>query len=156
IIYMLRKALGNEANEGKYIETIPKRGYRFVAEVRKIIEEASAEPEIPGASAPTLSEAHDPFSLLFSSSSSLHFPAFLPQPLRRRPGLTLLAALGLAIALSAAFYWVWGLHLRFAAERAAIASAPVQSVAVLPFRVLSAEKDDEYLSLGLADALITS
>jgi Tol biopolymer transport system component/DNA-binding winged helix-turn-helix (wHTH) protein len=29
-IYMLRKALG----EGRYIETIPRRGYRFVAEVR--------------------------------------------------------------------------------------------------------------------------
>src|SRR6185436_17202420 len=29
-IYMLRKALG----EGQYIETIPRRGYRFVAEVK--------------------------------------------------------------------------------------------------------------------------
>jgi TolB-like protein/Flp pilus assembly protein TadD len=35
-------------------------------------------------------------------------------------------------------------------------SVPVRSVAVLPFRVLSSERDDEYLSLGLADALITS
>jgi len=32
----------------------------------------------------------------------------------------------------------------------------VKSIAVLPFRVLSSEKGDEYLSLGLADALITS
>jgi TolB-like protein/Flp pilus assembly protein TadD len=32
----------------------------------------------------------------------------------------------------------------------------VRSIAVLPFRVLSNDKGDEYLSLGLADALITS
>jgi DNA-binding winged helix-turn-helix (wHTH) protein/Tfp pilus assembly protein PilF len=34
-IYMLRKALGEGPNEHNYIETIPKRGYRFVASVRE-------------------------------------------------------------------------------------------------------------------------
>ena len=32
----------------------------------------------------------------------------------------------------------------------------MKTIAVLPFRVLSAEKGDDYLSLGLADALITT
>lgn len=32
-ISQLRKALGDESETGKYIETLPKRGYRFVAEV---------------------------------------------------------------------------------------------------------------------------
>src|ERR1044071_4311651 len=32
-IYVLRKALGEAANGTKYIETVPKRGYRFVAAV---------------------------------------------------------------------------------------------------------------------------
>src|SRR2546426_6797388 len=36
-IYMLRKALG----EGRYIETIPRRGYRFAAEVKEWDEAAS-------------------------------------------------------------------------------------------------------------------
>ncbi|HEY7545954.1 MAG TPA: AAA family ATPase, partial [Blastocatellia bacterium] len=39
IIHMLRKALG-ESNEQRYIETVPRRGYRFTATVRKV----SAQP----------------------------------------------------------------------------------------------------------------
>ncbi|MCI0524835.1 MAG: winged helix-turn-helix domain-containing protein [Acidobacteria bacterium] len=35
-ISVLRKALGDGENGQKYIETVPKRGYRFVAEVREI------------------------------------------------------------------------------------------------------------------------
>src|SRR5687768_15947274 len=34
-VYMLRKALGEGTNEHNYIETIPKRGYRFVDAVRE-------------------------------------------------------------------------------------------------------------------------
>src|SRR3954468_20641495 len=34
-ISMLRKALGEESGGQKYIETVPKRGYRFAAEVRE-------------------------------------------------------------------------------------------------------------------------
>jgi DNA-binding winged helix-turn-helix (wHTH) protein len=35
VVAQLRKALGDEAQESKYIETVPKRGYRFIAPVRK-------------------------------------------------------------------------------------------------------------------------
>ncbi|MDQ3756210.1 MAG: transcriptional regulator [Acidobacteriota bacterium] len=35
-VHTLRKALGEEHNGHKYIETVPKRGYRFVAEVRQV------------------------------------------------------------------------------------------------------------------------
>src|SRR5688572_1257951 len=34
-IFRLRKALGEDAGQ-KFIETVPKRGYRFVAEVHKV------------------------------------------------------------------------------------------------------------------------
>jgi pimeloyl-ACP methyl ester carboxylesterase/DNA-binding winged helix-turn-helix (wHTH) protein len=37
-ISMLRKALDEEASGQKYIETVPKRGYRFVADVRESLE----------------------------------------------------------------------------------------------------------------------
>lgn len=33
-MFLLRQALGQEGNSGPYIETVPKRGYRFIAEVR--------------------------------------------------------------------------------------------------------------------------
>lgn len=35
-IKMLRKALGDDAASPRFIETVPRRGYRFIAEVRKI------------------------------------------------------------------------------------------------------------------------
>src|SRR5918911_3182254 len=50
-ISMLRKALGEDGGGQKYIETVPKRGYRFAAEVR---EEAFAAPD-PAAAAPRAS-----------------------------------------------------------------------------------------------------
>lgn len=40
-ISQLRRALGADASEGQYIETIPKRGYRFVGEVQMVSPDAS-------------------------------------------------------------------------------------------------------------------
>src|SRR5262245_43505688 len=34
-ISILRKALGDSTGDARYIETIPRRGYRFIAEVRE-------------------------------------------------------------------------------------------------------------------------
>jgi Tol biopolymer transport system component/DNA-binding winged helix-turn-helix (wHTH) protein len=42
-ISALRKALGNESEQQPYIQTVPKRGYRFVAEV-KCVQDGSGEP----------------------------------------------------------------------------------------------------------------
>jgi serine/threonine-protein kinase len=80
-IFTLRKALGENAMGVQYIETIPKRGYRFAADVKKSYRE--------------------------SSNSQAHTP----------PGLS--------------------------------------SIAILPFDSLLAGSNDEYLGLGMADALIT-
>jgi TolB-like protein/Tfp pilus assembly protein PilF len=41
-IFMLRKALQEHPHEPQFIETIPKRGYRFIAPVRELDEEAAA------------------------------------------------------------------------------------------------------------------
>src|SRR5262245_16385416 len=42
-ISQLRKALGDGENGHRYIETAPKRGYRFVANVKKLEEESAAQ-----------------------------------------------------------------------------------------------------------------
>jgi len=52
-ISVLRKALGEGPGEQRFIQTIPKRGYRFVAAVAEVEEMPSTEPsaagEAPGA-----------------------------------------------------------------------------------------------------------
>ncbi len=43
-IKMLRKALGDSASEPRFIETVPRRGYRFIHEVKEIYEEVAKNP----------------------------------------------------------------------------------------------------------------
>ncbi len=44
-VKMLRKALGDSASKPVFIETVPKRGYRFIAEVRHVELEEKDSPE---------------------------------------------------------------------------------------------------------------
>ena len=40
-ISLLRKALGESATEHQYIETIPRRGYRFLAKVSEVVDDGN-------------------------------------------------------------------------------------------------------------------
>ncbi len=153
IIHTLRKALGDDPREHKYIETVAKCGYRFVAEVRKAEEHEETASGARDASAPVngAKQSSSQPQITTSPSASVSRPR-LPSDRRR---LVAFGASVLVVALAATFFFLWRFNHRPIAA-AAIAPAPVRSIAVLPFRVLSGEKGDEYLSLGLADALITS
>ena len=45
-VFALRKALGDTAENGQYIETIPKRGYRFIATVTRASRRNGASPSL--------------------------------------------------------------------------------------------------------------
>ncbi len=47
VIADLRRALGDAAREARYIETVPTKGYRFIAEVRKVPQDAAVSPAPP-------------------------------------------------------------------------------------------------------------
>jgi DNA-binding winged helix-turn-helix (wHTH) protein/tetratricopeptide (TPR) repeat protein len=91
----LRKALGESTGDQKFIETVPKRGYRFTADVKSI-------------------ESGD-------------VSVFVQRHIRSR----------------------------IVVEEQFETDAGVTSIAVLPFRPISSEGRDEFLELGIADALIT-
>ncbi len=96
-ISQLRKALGENGNSQSYIETVPRRGYRFVAEVREIpaisaheIQSSNLliEPEIvspvsfPVDSAPVITPSSEPFVQAqpqekFSRSRFFNFKTYL-------------------------------------------------------------------------------
>ena len=57
-ISMLRKALGDDGNDHKYIQTVSKYGYRFVAGVTEVVKQ---EQELPAKSAEIRSLAVLPF-----------------------------------------------------------------------------------------------
>src|SRR6266404_3935515 len=153
IIHTLRKALGDDRRESKYIETISKRGYRFVAAVKRVTGEESVRSDLvflPDDSSVEISES--PETRIPDPTAAV--PAAGVRPTRR-----VLAVIGAGVlftVLSTILFFTWRSNRQSAVPRPAAASASVRSIAVLPFRVLSTEKGDEYLSLGLADALITS
>ena len=127
-ISTLRKALGQGSNGEPFIETVPKKGFRFVAHVEEQLEEQA----VP-------SRLLKPASRLVSDSGE-----------SRRSKLRYVLAGSLVILLAAvfagSFYW---------RSRHGAAVAKPNSIAVLPFKSIGSEKDDEYLELGMADALIT-
>lgn len=129
-ISILRKTLGETGEERRFIETVPKRGYRFVEPVRRraTIEE---EKTIPG-TAPT--EA----------------PIIIEKPARKyqRTVLWLLLIIGVVGGLFASVsFWT--------AKEKTPELADIKSIAVLPFQPIGAGERDESLELGMADALIT-
>lgn len=131
-ISLLRKALGEGAAERQYIETVPRRGYRFVAEVTETRqEETDAEMPLPAATE--------------AAASTL---AHAAPPRRRRRVYTLVAAVLLCSALTGLFY------VRAHKRRQAGAETAAKSIAVLPFKTLGTEDETELLGLGMADALI--
>src|SRR5713101_7333833 len=85
IIHTLRKALGDDPRESKYIETVAKCGYRFVAEVRQADESEVTASEATNASPSVNAATHSlqPEELLGVSSASLS-PSSFRRPRDRR------------------------------------------------------------------------
>ncbi|HEX8775591.1 MAG TPA: winged helix-turn-helix domain-containing protein [Pyrinomonadaceae bacterium] len=154
-IYLLRKALGEDTNGQVYIRTVPRHGYRFVAEVREVQEDvqpivdetpgtqeslALVEEEKPETTTPHVSD-HAPRLDL-----SLTFTHPTPGHRLRAALITLVIVLSLAGALA----FLWGSSRT---ERHEVTSTG-RAIAVLPFKTLGEESQKEMLGLGMADAII--
>lgn len=150
----LRRVLGEIFEEPQYVETVPKVGYRFVAPVREfrnqgagiVIERhtiariVTEEEEVPNGNG-VVEPAPESKALLASGAKDVN----------RRRSLALAAALVLLVGTTLALAYAW--RSRNSQETKTLAS--VRSLAVLPFKSIGAEEEDEYLGLGMADALIT-
>jgi len=154
----LRKALNQIGETAEYIETIPRVGYRFVADVRDVSEElAPLIIEKRKYSQTTIEEElinDEPHSAKVSGIVS---PKQLPvaAPANAIRTQKILAWVGLAVllttAIAAMFYFRRG-----DGQSGGISSvAPIRSIAVLPPKAFNSEVEDASLSLGMADALIT-
>lgn len=161
-ISLARKALGETASEHRFIVTVPGHGYRFVAQVRafEVAEESSVQDK--GLEPQALQEAAkaagqpgtglEPFPATPLEKDSSAEPAPLASQRRRsRPQLRAILLLSLLIGLATAGLYAW----RAARSQPEAAPPVIRSLAVLPFRSLNAEAGDEYLGLGMADAIIT-
>src|SRR5215510_15836682 len=75
-IYEIRKALGDDTAEPRYVETIPKRGYRFIAPTK--ISLTRATPTVPGGIEPgaAVIEKHT-FARISESTAETDLPVNL-------------------------------------------------------------------------------
>jgi TolB-like protein/DNA-binding winged helix-turn-helix (wHTH) protein/Tfp pilus assembly protein PilF len=134
-ISKIREALGDSAENPRFIETVARRGYRFLAEV---------------------AVDHDRQSETVTGTPAMHGD---PGPLRpidagtstRRPGRALIWALfgsGLVVMLATSLLWYlypWGQ-----------VSPAIRSLAVLPLENLSSDASQDYFAEGMTDQLITN
>src|SRR5256714_4087456 len=163
-VFTLRRALGEEKTADKYIETIPRRGYRFVATVVERQDEATDLLIIEAHSrSHTVIEEHSdaPPDGVPGQIAAHQSPADrqLRVAKRRAKTAALAAAIFVVLLGSAIYLWVSSKANRTGTDAPA-RSAPAtgvaaKSIAILPFKPMSAGLSDGYLGLGMADALIT-
>ena len=150
-VMRLREALSDSSENPRFIETLPRRGYRFVAPVEEksapLIESHPPQTARLGAS-PTANPNENPALSL----ASPEFPATAAKKSDRvlRPRLFSLTIFLIVIVLAASFGFRY-------LPRPSVAVAPqgrMTSLVVLPFENLSADKDQAYFADGMTDELI--
>lgn len=139
-IAKLRAALGDSADNPRFIETLPRRGYRFLAEVSVVNQPASKV----GSAAETA---------LMEQGVPLEVAVRVAEP-KRQPWQQTWKRVGLA-ALPVAMILIIGTYLWKSRPPADVSSSDkVRSLAVLPLENLSSNPED-YFADGMTDELIT-
>jgi DNA-binding winged helix-turn-helix (wHTH) protein/tetratricopeptide (TPR) repeat protein len=151
-ISLLRKQLGDDDPQNRrFIQTVPKLGYRFIAPVTllQVPEPVRQYEPIPIAVPAIGAEevvANDPDESARPIPKAVAEVYAAQSTAGRRPWMMLAGgALMVTIAVAAL---VTGIHLH---DRAA--QMPLRSVAVLPFRMDAASDNRAYLGLGVATAI---
>jgi len=127
-INKIRDALGDSAESPRFVETVARRGYRFIAEVVSLDGEADSSKELKPQSAVLASTAPDP---------------------KRLQRLNFAKAVGLFFIVAAVVTLAWTVYAR----NRALPS--IHSLAVLPLESLSTDPSQDYFAEGMTDELIT-
>ncbi|HEU5239428.1 MAG TPA: winged helix-turn-helix domain-containing protein [Pyrinomonadaceae bacterium] len=146
-VYALRKMLGQSENGKSYIETIPKRGYRFTAPVKELppetlvvekrtVTRVVTEEHTDGDDAP-------PQTLISAGEAIQRAPA---HGTRMRLRLWLVIA-SVAVAVGLVAFLIYRGFTSKPATR-------IESIAVLPFANASGDAQLDYVSDGLSESLI--
>jgi eukaryotic-like serine/threonine-protein kinase len=146
-ISILRKALG-ESNGTRYIETIPRRGYRFIADVSIMPEGLGRAEAKPQSTSDGL--LADLTAAKATPGNAGDVAVSIQMPARRIPGIAVLILTGVlglgAVALTASY--------RLRLNRMSN-SHPRHSIAVIGFKNLSGKPEDAWLSTAISEMLTT-
>jgi TolB-like protein/DNA-binding winged helix-turn-helix (wHTH) protein/Tfp pilus assembly protein PilF len=158
-IKKLRTALSDDSDNPRFIETVPRRGYRFLAPVilsaHPVPLDAADLKKLPETSPEGDIAAPQPSRRPIESTSSPRTGSTLA--FIRRRGILLLAALATLLLVTGIVIRM-RLKAPFAPHEStpALAPAPIRSIAVLPLENLTGDPGQQYFADGMTDALITS
>ncbi|HXG93702.1 MAG TPA: winged helix-turn-helix domain-containing protein [Blastocatellia bacterium] len=157
-ISMLRKALGERPRGGQYIETIPRRGYRFAAEVKEVWDEQTESKEViqhPESKQKTEQADAASSGLVLESTQATATAQTTPRIARglanyfaKRKRLTIIILTLAVIPLIAIAY------LLVANKEGNRATAQMKRLAVLPFKNQKPDEETDFLGFSLADSVI--
>jgi TolB-like protein/DNA-binding winged helix-turn-helix (wHTH) protein len=143
-VQQVRAALGDSSDNPRFIQTVPRRGYRFIAPVSGQGREtpvpapvahsprANAETPVPAPETPVPTAPRPPS----------------PFPIRRRP-----LWLGISATALIALLVIWVVPLSFTQTREA-AGRSTTRIVVLPFANLTGDDSASFIADGLTDELI--
>jgi DNA-binding winged helix-turn-helix (wHTH) protein/TolB-like protein len=171
-VSLLRKALGESATGPQFIETVPRRGYRFVAPVSRKngdgaddldgrvtddTPDSSQTAWLGNSTARTSPPTQDSKSNVIDLSSTGPPLAHGRPPLEtaRRTFLSHRVP-AVALTLTVVLASVGGIAYLSGRDKAGASTTAIQSIAVLPFVDDSADADSEYLDDEIAESLVNS
>jgi transcriptional activator of cad operon len=129
----LRRQLGDDAKQPRYIETVPRLGYRMVAKVR------------PFAESPAVGH---------SEREIAHPPSSAADQSRVRAGLAVAVAVGVCVALAVISFLHPGNGSVSASPQSVASQQPEKSIAVVPFLDLTEGMVEETFADGMTEELI--
>jgi TolB-like protein/DNA-binding winged helix-turn-helix (wHTH) protein/Tfp pilus assembly protein PilF len=143
-ISILRRTLGEDGNGRRFIETVPRRGYRFVAPVRNG-QKMTVEPGIAEIAQAPNAQQETPVSAATEEAPARGAGRWAPGRPRLAVSLAVLLLLGV---IGAVIFWSQK-------RRSDAPTDQIRSLAVIPFDNFSGDPAQEYLADGMTEALIT-
>jgi TolB-like protein/DNA-binding winged helix-turn-helix (wHTH) protein/Tfp pilus assembly protein PilF len=143
-VMRLREALGDSSDHPRFIETLPRHGYRFIAQVEEV-------PPVDARRADSGNDRPPENDSLVTASAERVVPSSKTNSPLRFTRRTLLIA-GLFTFATALFAFVT-IHFVRAGAAVDLRGAPIKSLVVLPFENLSEDKDQQYFTDGMTDEL---
>ena len=148
-VLLIRKALGESETE-KFVETVPRRGYRFIASVRVVADQPNdllVQRQIPSHIAIQQDEEKKRYEEAGARRETVAIGS--PHHSVSVSRFRVLSALALLAAIPAiVFFLSWN------KPKPSAPYGVVKSIAVLPFRPLATDSRNEALELGMADTVI--
>jgi TolB-like protein/DNA-binding winged helix-turn-helix (wHTH) protein len=144
----LRQALGDSAENPSFVETIPRRGYRFIGSVESSSTQVQSDP-VPVEPASVQSTVPNGFNAAERKESLVATSVIPDLPMDARAKTWRKVAFAAVIAVVVAGV-IWRLR-----ERQPGRGSHLQAIAVLPLTNLTQKGSEDYLAEGLTEELIT-